>query len=84
MNSFFAVAARGTEAPLAEELRVIFLDQHDEADSIDWEFEYKQTHLTLHYNIFNGVSISSLSDQASDEKNHLIKEVVNYLNSRSF
>ena len=42
---------------LTDELKVTFLNQVDDADSLDWDFQYKNHYLTLHYNIFNGVSI---------------------------
>src|SRR5437867_4148786 len=42
---------------LAGELNVTFLNQIDDAETLDWDFKYKSHFLTLHYNIFNGVSI---------------------------
>lgn len=29
----------------------------DSGDTLDWDFEYKKQSLTLHYNVFTGVSV---------------------------
>ena len=39
-----------------EDLRIKF-QKEDDFDSIDWEFKFKGHHLTLHYNIYNGISV---------------------------
>lgn len=79
ISTFYAIANT-----LAEELRVIFLGQQDEADSIDWEFQYKNNQLILHYDIFNGVSISTAAVSQTNDNTDLIREVASYLSSRSF
>jgi len=52
ISKFYAIADT-----LAIELQVSFLNQVDDAESLDWDFHYKNQLLTLQYNIFNGVSI---------------------------
>lgn len=42
---------------LGEELEVKFLDKEDEFDSISWHFSFHGHLLTLHYSIYNGISI---------------------------
>ena len=51
INKFYAIANT-----LAEHLQVQFLNQIDDAETLDWDFKYKDRFLTLHYNIFNGLS----------------------------
>jgi hypothetical protein len=52
ISKFYAIAHT-----LSADLQVSFLNQVDDAESLDWDFQYKNQLLTLHYNIFNGVSI---------------------------
>jgi len=54
MKKFFSVA----EA-LVKEYKVKFLSKQDNSDTIDWLFSYKGRKLILHFNIYNGVSISN-------------------------
>lgn len=42
---------------LSQSLNIQFLNKEDDFDTIDWEFKFKGHHLTLHYNIYNGISI---------------------------
>lgn len=79
ISTFYAIANT-----LAEELRVIFLGREDDAESVDWEFQYKNSHLMLHYDIFNGVSISGTARDEQGGNRELIQEVAKYLSSRSF
>ena len=51
ISKFYSIA--GT---LADDLKVKFINQVDDADTLDWDFKYKRN-FYLHYNIFNGVSI---------------------------
>lgn len=44
---------------LANDLKVKFLNKQDDSDTVDWHFKYKGHPLTLHYNIYNGVSVST-------------------------
>ena len=68
ISKFYAIANT-----LAEDLQVQFLNQIDDADTLDWDFKYKEQFLTLHYNIFNGVSIypqQQMNNPHSISKNH--------------
>ena len=42
---------------LAEQLRIRFTTKVDDSDTSYWDFQYKGHKLTLHYNIYDGVSI---------------------------
>ena len=46
---------------LSRNKRVRFTGKLDEADNIDWYFKYRGYTLTLHYNIYNGVTLSQQS-----------------------
>ena len=42
---------------LNQDLRIKFLNKEDEFDSINWDFKFKKSPLTLHYSIYNGISV---------------------------
>jgi len=42
---------------LSQSRHVRFTSKNDEADNIEWHFKYRGHHLTLQYNIYNGVSL---------------------------
>lgn len=65
---------------LMRELKVKFLNKIDESDTVDWHFRYKGHPLTLHYNIYNGVSI--FTQNRAD--NEAVSEVAKYLESRAY
>ena len=52
LNLFYQIAGI-----ISNDLRLRFLHKEDEFDSLNWGFKYKSQSLTLHYNIFNGISI---------------------------
>jgi hypothetical protein len=54
LNKFYSIANS-----LSKDFKVSFLEKRDEFDSVDWFFNYKGHPLKLHYNIYNGVSIST-------------------------
>jgi len=69
---------------LTDELQVKFLNQIDDADTLDWDFQYKSHYLTLHYNIFNGVSIMPQSHKGKKKENNAVIEIANFLESRAY
>ena len=42
---------------LSNDFKIKFTDKEDDFDTIDWGFRFKGHDMTLHYNIYNGVSI---------------------------
>ncbi len=65
---------------LVKELKVKFLGKQDDSYTIDWHFTYKRHPLTLHFNIYNGVSILT-----QDRKDNIaVHEVAKYSASRSY
>jgi hypothetical protein len=65
---------------LLRELKVKFLGKVDDSDTVDWHFKYKGHPLTLHYNIYNGVSI--VTQHRKD--NAAVSELARYLESKAY
>ncbi len=74
ISKFYSIA--GT---LVDGLNVKFINQIDDADTLDWDFKYKSNFLTLHYNIFNGVSILPRRVNGSKKVNKVVEEVADFL-----
>jgi hypothetical protein len=73
LSKFYSIA--GT---LADNLKVKFINQVDDADTLDWDFKYKKYFLTLHYHIFNGVSILPQIN-GGQKANKAVEEVADFL-----
>ncbi|MBX2931619.1 MAG: DUF3630 family protein [Chitinophagaceae bacterium] len=65
---------------LLHELRVKFLNKVDDSDTVDWHFKYKGHPLTLHYNIYNGVSVFA----QNRKNNRAVDEIAKYLERKVF
>lgn len=52
ISKFYAIAAI-----LANEMNVSFLNQVDDGDTLDWDFSFRKKLLTLHFDVYGGVSI---------------------------
>jgi hypothetical protein len=79
VSKFYAIA--GT---LANDLQVRFLNQVDETDNLDWDFKYKDQLLTLHYNIFNGVSIFPQPTTGVQQGHNTVMEIAHFLERRTY
>lgn len=79
ITKFYAIANT-----LAEQLQVQFMNQVDDADTLDWDFKYKEQFLTLHYNIFNGVSIFPQHIKSVPKDNKAVMEVALFLEQQAF
>jgi hypothetical protein len=79
VTKFYAIAHT-----LAEKLQVSFMNQIDDFESHDWDFKYKDEFLTLHYNIFEGVSIfpRKLTNKKLD--NTVVTEVAYFLEKQAY
>jgi len=53
---------------LGNDLRIKFLNKEDEFDSINWDFKYKGNTLTLHYSIYNGISLFPTAIRKANSK----------------
>ena len=63
---------------LSRNKKVRFTGKLDEADNIDWNFKYRGYPLTLHYNIYNGVTLS----QQNGKDLKVVNEVAIILKSK--
>ncbi|RYF85087.1 MAG: hypothetical protein EOO03_13830 [Chitinophagaceae bacterium] len=79
ISKFYAIANA-----LSDHLQIKFLNQVDDADTLDWDFKYKNQFLTLHYNIFNGVSIYPQMQKSLKKENKAVMEVAHFLESRAY
>jgi len=79
ISKFYSIA--GT---LADNLKVKFLNQVDDAETLDWDFKYKNILLTLHYNIFNGVSIIPHRIHGTEKVNRAGTEVAKFLERNAY
>ncbi|MFN8242923.1 MAG: hypothetical protein U0X40_02610 [Ferruginibacter sp.] len=79
ISKFYAIANT-----LAEDLQVKFLNQVDDAETLDWDFMYRGQFLTLHYNMFNGVSIYPQQMKHTPRNNNAVLEVAHFLEHRIY
>lgn len=79
ISKFYAIADT-----LAADLQISFLNQVDDAESLDWDFRYKNQMLTLHYNIFNGVSIFPQHKKSLLLENNAVLEIAHFLVCKAY
>ncbi|MBS1920264.1 MAG: DUF3630 family protein [Bacteroidetes bacterium] len=70
---------------LSEDLHINFNNKEDDFDTINWEFRFKGHNLTLHYNIYNGISIfPTKTRDALNKDNKAVIELANALEVKLF
>ena len=79
ISKFYAIAST-----LADDLQVNFLNQVDDTETLDWDFKYRDQFLTLHYHIFNGVSIYPHQAKNVLSNNIAVMEVAHFLEQRAY
>lgn len=79
ISKFYAIADT-----LSADLQVSFLNQVDDAETLDWDFKYKNQLLTLHYNIFNGVSIFPQHQKSIRQENNAVLEIAHFLEGKAY
>ena len=79
ISKFYAIANT-----LSKDLKVKFLNQIDDAETLDWDFQYREQFLTLHYNMFNGVSIYPQQKKNITPNNDVVMEVAHFLEHRIY
>lgn len=68
---------------LSQELGIRFTNKEDDFDTIDWEFKFKGQALTLHYNIYNGITIfPTKTRDAINKENKAVVELANLLEDK--
>lgn len=68
---------------LSQDFHIDFRRKEDDFDSIDWDFNFHGNHLTLHYNIYTGVSLyPTHTKNAGKGENKAVVELANTLESK--
>ncbi|HEU4576346.1 MAG TPA: hypothetical protein VFS36_15195 [Chitinophagaceae bacterium] len=70
---------------LNQNFKISFHHKEDDFDTIDWEFRFKGHTMTLHYNIYNGISIfPTKTRDALNKDNKAVVELAGALESKLF
>ena len=70
---------------LSQDLDVNFSNKEDDFDTIDWEFRFKGHNITLHYSIYNGISIfPTKTKDALSKDNKAVVELANVIEAKMF
>jgi hypothetical protein len=70
---------------LSQDLNVRFSNKEDDFDTINWEFKFKGHNLTLHYNIYNGISLfPTKTRDALHKDNKAVVELAGLLQGKLF
>jgi hypothetical protein len=78
LNMFYKVADI-----FNNDLRIKFSGKEDEFDSINWNFKFKGHKLTLHYNIYSGISVfPTKAGSAHNKDNKAVVELANALEGK--
>ncbi len=65
---------------LSDDLQVAFLQKEDDFDEINWSFTFNHHRLTLHYSIYNGISIfPTRTSEAKKRENNAVVELAHVL-----
>ena len=79
VSKFYAIAET-----LAADLHINFLNKAGNKETLDWDFNYKDHVLTLHYNVFNGVSIFPQHAKSIQQENNAVMEIAHFLERRAY
>lgn len=79
ISKFYAIART-----LSDDLKVTFINQIDDAESLEWDFLFKEQFLTLHFNIYGGVSIAPCKVNELSFENKAVVELASYLVQRVY
>ena len=68
---------------LSTDFHIDFRKKEDDFDSIDWDFNFHGSSLTLHYNIYNGVSLyPTHTKNAKKNENKAVVELANVIEGK--
>lgn len=68
---------------LLDQLKIRFTNKQDDVDTLSWNFLYRGLLLTLHYNIYTGISIyPNKAGEAKRKDNEAVVEVAKFLESK--
>jgi hypothetical protein len=68
---------------LSSDFNVKFVAKEDDFDTIDWAFRFKGHDMTLHYNIYTGISLYSARKKSAESKdNKAVVDLAGVLENR--
>ncbi len=68
---------------LSDSFHVNFTNKEDDFDAIDWEFKFKGHFMTLHYSIYNGISLfPTRTRDAVSKDNKAVVDLANLIDER--
>jgi hypothetical protein len=68
---------------LSSDFHIDFRKKEDDFDSIDWNFNFHGSSLTLHYNIYTGVSLyPTHTKNAAKSENKAVVELANVIRAK--
>jgi len=68
---------------LSDDLKIRFTRKEDDFDTLTWDFSFRSHGLTLHYNIYTGISIYPVKfREALRKDNEAVVEVARFLETR--
>jgi hypothetical protein len=68
---------------LSQDFDINFSNKEDDFDTIDWEFRFKGHNITLHYSIYNGVSLfPTRTKDAQSKDNKAVVELAGVLEGK--
>ncbi|MBA4167761.1 MAG: hypothetical protein H0X41_09510 [Chitinophagaceae bacterium] len=68
---------------LTDDLHIKFTRKEDDFDTVTWDFAFKNHGLTLHYNIYTGISIYPVKFREAPRKdNDAVVEVAKFLETK--
>jgi len=70
---------------LSQDFSVKFSNKEDDFDTIDWDFRFKGHNMTLHYSIYNGISLfPTKTRDALRKENKAVVELAGALEVKLF
>ena len=68
---------------LSSDFKIKFTNKEDDFDTIDWAFRFKGHDMTLHYNIYTGISLYSAKIKTAESKdNKAVVDLAGVLENR--
>ena len=68
---------------LSDDLKISFTNKEDDFDAISWDFHLVHHELTLHYSIYNGISVfPTKTKDARKRDNKAVVELANVLEGK--
>lgn len=70
---------------LSDDFKVSFTNKEDDFDAIDWDFKFKGHQMTLHYSIYNGISLfPTKTRDALNKDNKAVVDLAGQIEAKLF